>query len=118
MATAVSLAGGDRGTAQQLTARLRVALLPGSRRGRADPVLQQLEGLLDDEALYRRVRAELGARFPQTLIHGRHSTPAEVVLRLLLVKHLSCWSYRETVSRVADSLVLRGFCRIYFHAVP
>ncbi len=86
--------------------------------GQTDPVLRQLDRLLDDEALYLRVRADLGARFPQTLIHGRHSTPAEVVLRLLLVKHLYCWSYRETVSRVADSLVLRWFCRVYFQSVP
>ena len=58
-------------------------------------------------------------RYPQTLVHGRHSTPAEVLLRLLLVKHLYDWSYRETEARVvADSLVLRWFCRVYFRPVP
>jgi len=41
-----------------------------------------------------------------------------VLLRLLLIKHLYDWSYRETEERVADSLVLRWFCRVYFQRVP
>jgi IS5 family transposase len=86
--------------------------------GQTDPVLQQLDRLLDDDALYAQVRADLGRRYPQTLSHGRHSTPVEVILRLLLVKHLYNWSYRETEQRVADSLVLRWFCRVYFQRVP
>ncbi len=83
-----------------------------------DPVLRHLDQLLDDEVLYLRVRADLAMRYPLTRVHGRHSTPAEVVLRLLLVKHLYDWSYRETERRVADSLVLRWFCRVYFQSVP
>jgi IS5 family transposase len=57
-------------------------------------------------------------RYRLTAVHGRHSTPAEVILRLLVVKHLYAWSYQETAERVADSLVLRWFCRVYFHRVP
>ena len=34
------------------------------------------------------------------------------------MKHLYNWSYRETEQRVADSIVLRWFCRIYVRAVP
>lgn len=83
-----------------------------------DPVLRQLGGLLDDEVLYQQVRADLGKRYPLTLLHGRHSTPGEAILRLLVVKHLYNWSYRETEARVADSLVLRWFCRVYFQPVP
>ena len=83
-----------------------------------DPVLRQLDRLLDDDALYARVRADLGRRYPKTLCHGRPSTPVGALLRLLLVKHLYDRSYRETVRRVADSLVLRWFCRLYFRRVP
>lgn len=83
-----------------------------------DPVLQHLDRLLDDEVLYLQVRADLSRRYPRTLDHGRHSTPVEVILRLLLVKHLYNWSYRETEQRVGDSLVLRWFCRVYFQRVP
>jgi transposase, IS5 family len=35
-----------------------------------------------------------------------------------LCKHLYGWSYEETTERVADSLVLRWFCRVYFQPVP
>jgi IS5 family transposase len=83
-----------------------------------DPVLAQLDRLLDDDALFAQVRADLAHRYPQTALHGRHSTPTEVILRLLVVKHLYAWSYQESVGRVADSLVLRWFCRVYFHRVP
>jgi IS5 family transposase len=83
-----------------------------------DPVLVELDHLLDDEALYAQVRGDLARRYRLTPVHGRHSTPAEVLLRLLVVQHLYAWSYAETVERVADSLVLRWFCRVYFRRVP
>jgi IS5 family transposase len=83
-----------------------------------DPVLKTLDTLLEDDQLYQAVRADLGTRYRLTLAHGRHSTPVEVILRLLLVKHLYNWSYEETLKRVADSLVLRWFCRVYFQTVP
>jgi IS5 family transposase len=83
-----------------------------------DPVLKKLDGLLDDDELYRQVRADFGKRYRRTLVHGRHSTPVEVLLRLLILKHLYQWSYKELEGRVKDSLVLRWFCRVAFHAVP
>lgn len=86
--------------------------------GQTDPVLRQLDRLLEDEPLFALVRADLVRRYPKTAFHGRHSTPAEVILRLLVVQHLYSWSLRETEARVADSLVLRWFCRVYFHPVP
>lgn len=42
----------------------------------------------------------------------------EVILRLLIVKHLCHWSFQETEDRIHDSLVLRWFCRVYFEHVP
>jgi transposase, IS5 family len=83
-----------------------------------DPILRKLDGLLDDDVLYQQVRADFGKRYRSTLVHGRHSTPVEVLLRLLILKHLYQWSYKETEGRVADSLVLRWFCRVAFHEVP
>ena len=83
-----------------------------------DPVLVELDHLLDDDTLYQQVRSDLAHRYRLTSVHGRHSTPAEVLLRLLVVQHLYAWSYQETVQRVADSLVLRWFCRVYFQHVP
>src|SRR6266704_2865286 len=83
-----------------------------------DPVLRRLDTLLDEDALYQQVRADFGERHQHTLVHGRHSTPVEVLLRLLILKHLYQWSYKELEGRVKDSLVLRWFCRVAFHAVP
>ena len=53
-----------------------------------DPVLLQLDQLLDDDALFQAVKADLAKRFPRTLSDGRPATPIEVILRLLVVKHL------------------------------
>src|SRR5262245_28417230 len=83
-----------------------------------DPVLVHLDRLLDDDQRYQQVRGDLVRRYRLTAVHGRHSTPAEVLLRLLVMQHLYSWSYAETVARVADSLVLRWFCRVYFQHVP
>ena len=83
-----------------------------------DPVLRKLDGLLDDDALYQQVRSDFGKRYRFTLVHGRHSTPVEVLLRMLILKHLYQWSYQETEARVKDSLVLRWFCRVGFHRLP
>jgi len=47
---------------------------------RIDPVLQQLDRLLDDDEVYDQVRHDFGKRHRQTLVHGRHSTPVEVRL--------------------------------------
>src|SRR5712692_5210375 len=83
-----------------------------------DPELRKLDTLLDDDALYQQVRNDFGKRYQSTLVHGRHSTLVEVLLRMLLLKQLYQWSYKECEGRVADSLVLRWFCRVAFHEVP
>ena len=83
-----------------------------------DPELAQLDRLLDDDELFQGVRADLVRRRPHTATRGRHSTPVEVLLRLLVVKRLYRWSYEETERFVGDSLVLRQFCRLYLEPVP
>src|SRR6478736_3431488 len=95
----------------------RFALVPSAGLA-LDPVLAQLDALLDDDDLYQRVRADLAQRRPQTTRRGRHSTPVEAILRLLVVRRLYGWSYEETERFVADSLVLRQFCRVYLQPVP
>jgi transposase, IS5 family len=83
-----------------------------------DPVLMQLDTLLDDDRLFQAVQADLARRRPRTLRDGRPSTPVEVILRMLVVKHLYGWSYEATERWVSDSLVLRQCCRVYAEAVP
>jgi transposase, IS5 family len=83
-----------------------------------EPVLAQLDRLLDDDLLVQHVKADLRRRAPHTATRGRPSTPVEVILRMLVVKRLYGWSYAETEHLVADSLVLRQFCRVYLGPVP
>ena len=83
-----------------------------------EPELRALDYLLDDARIFQRVKADLARRCPHSLTHGRHSTPVEAILRLLVVKRLYDWSYAETEHFVGDSLVLRQFCRLYLQPVP
>src|SRR5919199_4224983 len=83
-----------------------------------DPILAQIDPLLDEDTMFQAVKADLIHRFPHTADDGRPSTPVEVILRLLIVKHLYHWSFPQTSRFVSDSLVLRQFCRVYFETVP
>jgi transposase, IS5 family len=42
----------------------------------------------------------------------------EVLLRMLICKHLHQWSYQETEEQVDQNLILRWFCRLYWAPVP
>jgi IS5 family transposase len=83
-----------------------------------DAVLSQLDTRLDDDVVFQAVKADLVRRFPRTSPFGRPSTPVEVILRMLVVKHLYHWSYEQTEQWASDSLVLRQFCRIYTAKAP
>jgi IS5 family transposase len=82
------------------------------------PELVGLDRLLDDDVLFQRVKADLARRAPLSLVHGRHSTPVEVILRMLVVRRLYHWSYADTEHFVSDSLVLRQFCRLGLQRAP
>jgi IS5 family transposase len=83
-----------------------------------DKILDCLDHLLDEDPLFQAVKADLARRYRHTLTRGRRSTPVEVILRMLVVKHLYRWSYEQTETFVADSIILRQFCRVYWQKVP
>src|SRR3954469_3120733 len=83
-----------------------------------EPLLEQLDRLLDDDEILDRVRDDLSRRYPGTRTRGRRSTPVEVVLRMLVVMRLYGWSYAQAEYFVHDSLILRQFCRVYLQRVP
>jgi transposase, IS5 family len=85
---------------------------------RMEPELAQLDRLLEDDVLFQEIKADLGKRYPQTLVRGRPSTPVEVLLRMLVVKRLYGFSYEQTEYFVAESLVLRQFCRLGLERAP
>ena len=83
-----------------------------------DPTLKRIDGLLEDEVLVDRVAEALGQRYPQSQRRGRLGTPAAVVLRMLVLKHLHDWSFEECEREVRGHLVYRAFCRIDGERVP
>jgi IS5 family transposase len=83
-----------------------------------EPELAQLDRLLDDGVLFERVKADLRRRYPNSARLGGHSTPVEVILRMLVVKRLYGFSYEQTEHFVSDSIVLREFCRLYLESAP
>jgi len=83
-----------------------------------DPTLRRIDALLDDEALVDRVAEALARRHPESQRRGRLGTPAAVVLRMLVLKHLRDWSFDECEREVRGSLVYRAFCRIDGERVP
>jgi len=83
-----------------------------------EPELAAIDKILDDDELYQQIRQDFSQRYPKTLETGRPSSPVEVLLRMLTVKRLYGFSYRETEWYVCDSVVLRQFCRVYCEAVP
>src|SRR5215204_5338518 len=83
-----------------------------------EPELAHLDGLLDDDVLFETVKADLTRRYPNSARLGRHSTPVEVILRMLVVKRLYGWGYEQTERFVSDSIVLRQFCRLYLERAP
>jgi IS5 family transposase len=84
---------------------------------KTDPELVEIDRILDDDEIFQLVKRDLSQRYPKTLITGRNSTPVEVVIREMAVKHLYDWSYEDTAQFVNDSLVLRWLCRVYLNPV-
>src|SRR6266702_5088822 len=83
-----------------------------------DPVLRRIDEVLEDEDLVDLVVEALGRRRPGSRRRGRPGTPAEVALRMLVLKHLYDWSFDECEREVRGSLVYRAFCRIDGERVP
>src|SRR3989442_9073982 len=83
-----------------------------------DPTLRRIDTLLEDEGLVDRVAEALARRHPQSQRRGRWGTPAAVVMRMLILKHLHDWSFDECEREVRGSLVYRAFCRIDGERVP
>jgi len=81
------------------------------RAAETDPVLNELDAVLDADPLYQQVCAKLDK------LEGE-ARAGEVLLRVLLVKYLYTWSEQQTVEQVQDSLVLRWFCRLGMQLAP
>jgi IS5 family transposase len=83
-----------------------------------EPWLRSVDKALEDEEMLDSVVGVMRGRWNQSARRGRMGTPAEVVLRMLALKHLRDWSYDELEREVTGSLVYRRFCRIDAGKVP
>ena len=83
-----------------------------------EPWMRAVDELLEDEAILDAVYEAQGRRHAQSRTRGRHQTPAEVVLRMLILKHVRNWSYETLEREVHANVVYRRFCRIGMEKVP
>jgi IS5 family transposase len=83
-----------------------------------EPWMRIVDELLADEALLDTVYEAQGKRHPQSRVRGREQTPAEVTLRMLILKHVRNWSYETLEREVRAKVVYRSFCRIGMERVP
>ena len=74
--------------------------------------MRQADAVLSDGKLIEAVYAALAKRSPRSKTFGRPGTPAEVVLRLMVLKHARNWSYDILEREVRANLVYREFTRV------
>jgi IS5 family transposase len=83
-----------------------------------EPWMCTADRLLDDERLIERVFEAQARRCLKSRTRGRRQTSAEVVFRLLILKHVRNWSYAVLEREVRANLVYRTFARIDAEKVP
>jgi transposase, IS5 family len=83
-----------------------------------EPWMRAVDELVEDDELLDAVYAAQGKRHTQSRTRGRHQTPAEVALRMLILKHVRNWSYETLEREVRANVVYRAFCRIGMEKVP
>src|SRR5882672_8324091 len=74
--------------------------------------MEHADRVLDDEHMVAAVYEALAQRHPKSRSRGRLGAPAEMVLRLLILKHIRNWSYAVLEREVRANLVYRDFTRV------
>jgi len=80
--------------------------------------MKHADQLLADPQIVAPVYEALAKRHPRSRTRGRPGTPAEVVLRLLVLKHMRNWSYGVLEREVRANLVYRDFTRVGATKMP
>lgn len=80
--------------------------------------MEHADRVLDDEAMVAAVYEALAKRHPKSRSRGRRGAPAEMVLRLLVLKHVRNWSYQVLEREVRANLVYRDFTRVGGEKMP
>ena len=83
-----------------------------------EPWMRYADQALDDEALLLIIQQELAQRCKKSKTRGRPGTTAEIILRMMLLKHFRDWSFEDLTREVRANLVYREFTRIGGGKVP
>ena len=83
-----------------------------------EPWMRHADEALNDDQLLEIMQAELSKRYKKSKTRGRPGTTAEVVLRMLLLKHMRGWSFEAVTREVRANLVYREFTGIGGGKVP
>jgi IS5 family transposase len=103
---------------QTLYEQALVGFMPDYKKVLWEPWMLKVDEVLEKNELVEIVHKALQQRHPQSGTRGRKATPAETVLRLLVLKHLKNWSYETLEKEVRPNLVYREFTRIGGETVP
>jgi len=74
--------------------------------------MKHADAVLADEAIVATVYEALAKRHPKSRCRGRRGAPADMVLRLLVLKHIRNWSYEVLEREVRANLVYRDFTHV------
>ena len=80
--------------------------------------MQYVDEVLADDHIVAAVYEALAKRHPKSRSRGRLGTPAETVLRLLILKHVRNWSYEVLEREVRANLVYRDFTGVGAGKMP
>ena len=83
-----------------------------------EPWMRKADEILDGEELIEAVYEALRRRRPNSGTRGRKGTPAEVALRLLVLKHMRNWSFDTLEREVRANIVYRLFTHVDAENVP
>jgi IS5 family transposase len=83
-----------------------------------EPWMRHSDRVLQDDRLLEIVQKALAQRCRKSKTRGRPATTAEVVLRMLLLKHIFNCSYERLTREVRANLVYRDFAGIGAGKVP
>jgi IS5 family transposase len=83
-----------------------------------EPWMRHADQALEDEALLLIIQEALAKRCKKSKTRGRPGTAAEIILRMMLLKHFRDWSFEDLTREVRANLVYREFTRIGGGKVP
>jgi IS5 family transposase len=83
-----------------------------------EPWMREADQILEDGQLLNVVYEALVRRHPKSRTRGRLGVPAEIVVRMLLLKHLRNWSFQVLERELRPNLLYREFTRVAAGKVP